>query len=131
MTERRAIVLRFSREPQRGHQRPLIGPEIMATSRGSGAAAPKRRPGTARAIDEALKATNKGFERHGLRCTARVASFFEGGGALLLKQAQCTCHMGRESSTGEPPGTGSAGALPCVLALSQSPGSGAGPKRRQ
>jgi hypothetical protein len=45
---------RFSRAPQRGHRRPPVGPDIMATLRGPGTAAPKRRPGAVGGIDEAL-----------------------------------------------------------------------------
>ena len=58
-----------------------VGPDIMATLRGPGTVALKRRPGTTgAAIDEALTAIDKGFVRHGARCTARLASSCEGGG---------------------------------------------------
>jgi hypothetical protein len=77
MTER-GTTSRFSRVLQRAHQRPPVGPDIMATLRGPGTAVPsKRRPGTAGDIDEALEAIDKGFGGHGPRCTARAASFFE------------------------------------------------------
>jgi hypothetical protein len=62
-----------SRVPQRGHHRPPVGPDIMAALRGPGTAAPKRRPGTAGAIDEAPTAIDKGVRRHGPRGMARVA----------------------------------------------------------
>ena len=40
--------------------------------------ASKRRPGTTGDIGKALAVINKGFVRHGARCTARLASFCEG-----------------------------------------------------
>jgi hypothetical protein len=49
----------------------------MATLRGPGTVALKRRPGTTGNIDEALTATDKGFGRHGARFTARLAIFLE------------------------------------------------------
>jgi hypothetical protein len=49
----------------------------MATLRGPGTAASKRRPGTTGDIDEALTATDKGSGRHGARFTVRLAIFFE------------------------------------------------------
>jgi hypothetical protein len=49
---------------------PFEAPEQQRRSDGQG----RRRGG---AIDEAPEAINKGFGRHGPRCTARVASFFD------------------------------------------------------
>jgi hypothetical protein len=46
-------------------------------SRPWNAVAPKRRPGTAGGIDGALTAIDRGFGRHGARCTARLASSLE------------------------------------------------------
>jgi hypothetical protein len=69
---------RFSRVPQRRHRRPLVGPDIMVTLRGPRTVAPKRRPGTTGDIGKALTAIDKGFVRHGARCTAKLASFCEG-----------------------------------------------------
>jgi hypothetical protein len=77
-----------SRKPQRGHQRLPVGPGMVialhpSINQGTRAGvASKRRPGTARAIDWALTAIDKGVGRHGLRYTASVASFFEGGGSF-------------------------------------------------
>jgi hypothetical protein len=54
----------------------------MATLRGPGTVASKRRSGTAGNIDKALTVADKGFLRHGARCTARLASFYEGGASF-------------------------------------------------
>jgi hypothetical protein len=56
---------RFSRVPQRRHRRPPAGPDIMATLRGPGTVASKRRPGrtAGNSTRGALKAINKGFGR--------------------------------------------------------------------
>jgi hypothetical protein len=45
----------------RGSERPPVGPEVVAVLRCPGTAAPKRRPVTGWAIDEALKAIGKGL----------------------------------------------------------------------
>jgi hypothetical protein len=59
--DERTRSLRFSRVPQRRHRRPPVGPDMMTALRDPGTAAPKRRPGTAGDIVEALTAINKGF----------------------------------------------------------------------
>jgi hypothetical protein len=50
----------------------------MATLRGPGTVASKRRSGKTGDIGKALTVIDKGFVRHGPRCTARLASFCEG-----------------------------------------------------
>jgi hypothetical protein len=71
MTERGALILA-------GHRSGDIGGRPRPSRpRNSRTVAPKRRSGTAGDIDEALEVVNKGFGRHGARCTARMASFLE------------------------------------------------------
>jgi hypothetical protein len=58
----------------------VVAGDCGALRSGSFGGAPSsvRFSGPSRTIDEALKAIGKGFERHWLRYTARVVSFFEG-----------------------------------------------------
>jgi hypothetical protein len=65
----------------------------MAALRGPGAVAPKRRPGTAEDIDGApAPAIDKGFGRHGPRCTARLASFLEEEASWGSQDSTTTCN---------------------------------------
>jgi hypothetical protein len=57
MNERGALALAECRSGDIGG----VGPDIMATLRGPGAVAPKRRSGTTGDIGEALTAIDKGF----------------------------------------------------------------------
>jgi hypothetical protein len=81
----------------------------MATLRGPGTVAPKRRPGTAGGIDEALTAVDKGSGRHGARCTARLASFLEKKASWGLQGPTTTCNPLTRVGTASRPISGGIG----------------------